>query len=220
MRMRSPLPYLFVLVLSQALLGCVATPTPTNQLANLIATGKVGQHRLEPAWVGECQTTYMTGYLAGDTWNSTLLFDVFAHFDKPTVLGSRVIGRSIDQTDQGFAISHVYRESFPSDAELKAAHTISELKKLLGPSPGFVDSWGGPQTLHSHAGWSYFRLNDNATLETLAVKCLTLQTNGQSEWYVESIRIRRGIARPKRRRPNPGRSRTRASSVAAMSLGF
>jgi len=195
------------LSLSFVLFGFFPALAQTNQLTQLLSTNRAGQYRLTPAWVGERRQAVATGFFATHTnlpgqqpFECDVYFDLFSYFDKRTAMpaGSRVISQSLDQTKDGSRETslHVHRASFPTDAELAGAHTLGALANLLGPIWGPRDAWGlGDAIMHSHASWACFRLKDDDTLETLSVSCSTTHTVGQPE-QVESIRIRRGTAKP------------------------
>ncbi|MCP5524812.1 MAG: hypothetical protein H7A46_25075 [Verrucomicrobiales bacterium] len=197
------------LSLGFVLFGCLPALTETNQLAQLLSTTRAGQYRLTQAWVGERRQTVATGFFATHT-NSPALerserelhLDLFSYYNEPSAmpLGSRAISQSLEQTKEGWRHTnlHIHRAAFPTDAEVTAARTVGALTNLLGSSWGFKDAWGDTRAMHSQAGWSYFRMVDDATLETLSVFCLTTYTNGQSAEYVDSIRIQRGTARQAR----------------------
>jgi len=195
------------LPLGLVILGCFPSLGQPYQLAQLLSTNRAGQYRLVQAWVGERGQTIATGFFikhtntpAQERAERELRFDLFSYFDKPSAVqpGSRVISRSLGRTQEGWRHTnlHSYREVFPTDAQLTEARTVGALTNLLGSSQGFTDGWGDGRAMHSSAGWSFFRFRDDRTLETLSVFCFTTYTNGQPEMYVDSIRIRRGTARP------------------------
>ena len=196
-----------VLVLVASVHGCLAALGQANQIADLLTTNRPGQYRLKPAWVGQSEEIFATGFFATQSYRRqqerserALRFDLFSYFEKPLPAGSssRVISQSVKQTAdewQHFKL-HSYRALFPTDTQLTNAHTVAALTNLLGSSQGFTTAWGLNGAIHSSATWQLFRFRHNTTLETLSVFCFTSHTNGQPGIYVDSITIRRGTARP------------------------
>lgn len=199
----------FALLSAIMLCACAALAEQTSQIAHLLTTNRPGRHYLEPAWVGESKVTVQTGFFATrtntltqDSSESELRFDFFHYIQKPSALplGSRAVSQFSDRGAEGGRHTrlHIHRETLPTDSQLTNVPTVAALTNLLGLSWGPKSAWGDSQAMHSQASWAYFRMKDDLTLETLSVFCLTTVTNGQSEEFVESIRIRRGTARPSR----------------------
>jgi hypothetical protein len=184
--------------------GCFAASAQTNQIAQLLTTNQPGQYRLEPPWIGESKVTVATGVFANHPTTpapapQNLRFDLFSFFDKPSVWhhGPRVISQSYGRTTNGWQHGNLHSHLllFPTDAQFTEARTASSLTNLLGPSQGFTDGWGDSTARYFSAYWSFFRLKDDTSVETLDVSCSITSTNGQPEFYVDGIKIRRGTAR-------------------------
>lgn len=124
-----------------------------------------------------------------------LHFDWFTYSDKPSHFywGTRRLSRSLGERGETFG--HSYRASFPTDAQITAATTLSSLTNLLGPTQGPGDSWGLFGETHSLEGWSLFTLTDDHTIETLSVSCTLVQPHRQSGRQLDTIEVRRGVAR-------------------------
>lgn len=199
-------PCRFALLSVIALCGCLEASAQTNQLAHLLTTNRTGNYRLEPAWVGESKRSVATGCFATDTnlpaldqLKRDLRFDFFHYFERPLSDDSRTVSRQDNKTGEAWRFSslHSYRDIFPTDSQLTEARTEAALTKLLGAKGAGTgaSAWGDVRVMHSSAGWTFFRLKDDTTIETLSVFCFTTVTNGDPNTYVESIEIRRGTAR-------------------------
>jgi hypothetical protein len=181
--------------------GC-ATPPPRNSLSVLAATTNPCSVRLNPAWVGTACDTISTGYFATADEDAKSLklrcrlkFDRFQFSENPSRggFGARTISRSVghDSVDN----IHSHRASLPSDEELAKATTVSELTRLLGRPQGSTTGWGEENEMHSTAGWAFFTLNGDESMETISIFCMVTQRRGKDP-YVDSMRITRGVTRP------------------------
>ena len=174
---------------------------PATPLAQLVQTEVPGRVRLHPAWTGNAQLTVGTGYYSHadsrqlDRRESELRFDWFTCSNKmANGFGKRTISK--DEGGDRQSNIYTYRTSLPTDAELTAATTVSALKGFFGLSQGFTDGWGDQREMHSTAGWTFFTLKDDATIETVSVFCMITHRDGDPEWRVDSMRVTRGSARP------------------------
>jgi hypothetical protein len=90
-----------------------------------------------------------------------------------------------------------FRTSIPTDTELTAATTVSSLEKLLGPSQGWTDAWGSRKDeISKTAGWGFFTVKDDTTIEILSVFCMVTRRQGDVAWRVDSMKVTRGTAKP------------------------
>lgn len=95
------------------------------------------------------------------------------------------------------------RLSLPTDKELTHAETVTELAGMFGPSQGATDGWGGEAEMYSTAGWSFFLLKDEMTIETVSIFCMIARRKGESDWRVTGMEVSRGTARPSERSRMP-----------------
>ena len=208
---------LLLMPLSLTLLICCMVTAATAQLAQLVSTNTLCRVRLQPPWTGEARQTVITNYprltlpfgtrgqlrerpalrvpAELEKLQRELHFDWFTYSDKPShfYFGARRLSRSLGEKGETFG--HSYRASFPTDAQITAATTLSSLTNLLGPTQGPGDSWGLFGETYSIVFWSLFTLTDERTIETLSVSCTLVQPHAQSERQLDSIEVRRGVAR-------------------------
>lgn len=176
-------------------LGCSKPSPPTSQLAQLLATNAPCRVRLDPPWVGKAVDTVRTGLdrknpdppdlarLKGE-----LRFDWFSFSDQssPWHFGPKTISRS--EGGETESAIYTWRASLPSDSDLVAASTVSELEKFLGPPQGFHDMG---------AGWAFFTLGKSDEVETVSISCFTPHRYG-GQWVIDSLQVTRGKVRPER----------------------
>ena len=182
----------------------VSGGSTNGQLAELLRTNRNCRVRLTPSWTGEAKVTVRTGSFltadspAGGRREDPLRFDWFAFNDPAPVNGHfGKVWISKDEGGSSGSAIHTFRSSLPTDDELLATRSVTELEKRLGLSQGWRDAWGSEAAMYSTAGWSFFLLKDSTMVETVSIFCMTTRRKGEAEWRVDSMRITRGTARPK-----------------------
>ncbi len=204
------------MTLCLVLLTCCMPTVASAQLSQLVSTNTQCRVRLQPPWTGETRETVITNFpgltipigshpyqrerLARrasaelEKLQRELHFDWFTYSEKPHFIPStRRISKSCG--DKGETFFHSYRPSFPTDAQIAAVTNFSSLTSLLGATRGHMSAWGFDGETHTAASWALFTLKDEQTVETLAVYCRLVQARGQAERQLESIKVRRGIAK-------------------------
>ncbi len=186
-----------------AFVGCASPTGVPVDLAQLLKTNAPCRVRLQPAWKGEAKHTVRTGWFTNadsaklEKLERELRFDWFSYSDKlsPLNWGRAIISKG--ERGNGQSAIHSFRASLPTDAEIAGARTVSTLEKLFGPSQGFADGWGSNKEMRSSAGWAFFTLKDESTVETVSVVCMTVWRAGDTEVHVDSMKVTRGSATPK-----------------------
>lgn len=198
--------FALLLLLLIVCVGCLTAPPAAAPLARLLKTTTSCRVRLQPAWVGDANYTIRTGFFTNadspeaQRLDRELRFDWYSYSHKQSYFhfGPATISKS--EGDDGESAIHTFRTSLPTDAELASAKTVSALERLLGPSQGWTDGWGKREgEMSKTAGWDFFTLKDETTIETVTVFCMVSRLQGEVEWRVESMKVIRGTAKPEQR---------------------
>jgi hypothetical protein len=156
--------------------------------------------------VGDANYTIRTGYFTNaqspeaQKLDRELRFDWFSYSPEPSHFHFGPASISKSDGDDGESAIHTFRISLPADAELAAATTVSALERSLGPSQGWTDAWGISEGgISKTAGWKFFTLKDDTTIETVTVFCMVTRRQADVEWQVDSMEVIRGTAKPEER---------------------
>ena len=148
-----------------------------------------GIYLLTPAWTGRVDVVCDQGFAGLVETNHTgvnILFDRIGVQTNRTQSGWYHGPVWVVQSagSNSYSNVHVYRRSFPSDAEIQACPTASALYDLLGESFAFMDGYGD--------NWSLFRMNREDRMEILEISAFWMC----GEDVVKHVRIARGTATP------------------------
>jgi hypothetical protein len=148
-----------------------------------------GLHELTPAWTGRVDVVCDQGVAGLVETNHTgvnLLFDrIVVQTNRPQrgwYHGPVWVVQSAGSNS--YSNVHVYRNTFPLDAEIQACPTASALRDLLGESFAFRDGYGD--------NWSLFRMNREDRMEILEISAFWMC----GEDVVQHLKIARGLATP------------------------
>ncbi len=171
------------------------TAIPTNVPPQFIT--QPGQERfLKPPWVGKAKLAVQTGWYVTNqgppeirAQKEQIRFDwVFIGKEPMSNTPSLKLGQSYgwSQGRPSMVNVHSYRDTLPSDTEIKGCETVSQLNALLG-FPQWAD--GAPY----NAQWRYFSIGPSNSVETLTVFCTAFQYD-RGKGPLDSLEIWRGVA--------------------------
>lgn len=90
----------------------------------------------------------------------------------------------------------VFHKTLPSVESVSKAQTLADLEKLLGPRQGPSGGWGGPNGMHSTAGWTLFTTNGARSLRYLSVFAQISSSDRFQSATVGIRRVTEGYFRP------------------------
>jgi hypothetical protein len=153
-----------------------------------------GYYPLKRPSVGDEKTTVLAGFYQKleHARTCSVQLDLLTITDtswRRVPVGTRVLSQRIRQTTNGWQHTnlHYYRQSLPTDEQIKACATVSNLVQLIG-EPDWAE--GAPYS----AGWAVFTITSTNTVETLSIHC------GAERWTadkipIEALEVQRGAIR-------------------------
>ena len=162
----------------------------THALFAFSTTNKPGNYSLQPLWAGVEKVTIRTGWFAQEyeaRMDMSMQTNKFLKFDRLTVCSGPILpvireDRYICDAVSGKAPGPAYRQSLPTDSELRAMHDVSSVTSFFGWNP--FGHWQGAQSV----GMTYFSLGPYNSIDTLHVEFMK---KGESS-DITGILVRRG----------------------------
>ncbi len=158
--------------------------------------------RLDPEWIGTVKRVHLKDSLGiyqtdePDNLRFSRLFSQLVWHNKR--LAEHVVIGRIGEIG-GYSERDIARftNCLPATKTVAKFTTLSELESAFGPNQRrFVDGWGGPDGLHTTAGWTFFTKESADRLRFMDVFAHLSHARGAKDSSIDIIEIREGILRP------------------------
>ena len=178
--------------------GCTTLPTepPAESAQSLAESGRTGEWRLVPAWVGTLDASRRSGLyktFAKTAPEERILLDGLKTADNETWIGyvrkSGLFRREVSRQ------CRLVKE-LPETERVWKCDMLSNLTTLLGtPTLPASKPWGDDRKCVS-VGWRLFMFGDDGRIRILTVSAIVSRNAYETAWRVEGLILREGIAIP------------------------